>query len=85
MSCQESGRESRRDKHNISCIWANNNRLAHLSDKRGRAAVSEAVALGCGMSRGVPLALCIKMFPLHLSSVVSCCKITPVLKGAVAW
>lgn len=45
MSCQESGRESKRDKHNISCIWDNNNRLAYLSDKRGRAAVSEAIAL----------------------------------------
>lgn len=63
MSCQESGRESRRDKHNISCIWANNNRLAHLNDKRGRAAVLEAIALGCGMSRGVSFPLCIKMFP----------------------
>lgn len=63
MSCQEPGTESRRDKHNISCIWADNIRLAHLSDKRGRAAVSEAIALGGGMSRGVSLAPCIKMFP----------------------
>lgn len=39
MSCQESGAESRRDKHDISCIWADNIRLAHLSDKRGRTAV----------------------------------------------
>lgn len=84
MSCQESGKEIRRDKHNISCIWANNC-LAHLSDKRRRAAVSEAIALGCGMSRGDSLTLCIKMFPLHLSAVVSCCKITLVLKGAVVW
>lgn len=68
MSCQESGSEGRRDQHNISCIWANNNHLAHLSDKRGRAAVSEAIAPGW-MSRGVSLALCIKMFPLHLSAV----------------
>lgn len=85
MSCQESGREIRRDKHNISCIWANNKRLAHLSDKRRRAAVSEAIALVCGMSRGDSLTLCIKMFPLHLSVVVSCCNMALVLKGAVAW
>lgn len=49
MSCQESGTESRRDKHNISCIWADNIRLAHLSDKRGRAAVfrSNSTPLWC--------------------------------------
>lgn len=46
MSCRESGTESRRDKHNISCVWADNIRLARLSAKRGRAAVSEAVARG---------------------------------------
>lgn len=85
MSCQESGTESRRDKHDISCIWADNIRLAHLSDKRGRAAVFRSTRARpwdewkCFHSLRVS-----RRPPLHLAAVVSRCRTTPALKEAIA-